>query len=64
MRWFLNDKELNHPEAFENMEAWIEYLNCNEEETYQVIHDINGFIGLIDNTSARQMRVHQMRWVL
>jgi len=61
--WWLNGEELNHPEVFENMEAWIEYLNVNEEQTYQVIHDINGIIG-IKNPSGKQVRVHQMAHLL
>jgi len=62
--WWLHGEELFHPESFPNMESWIEYLNGNEEESYQAIHDINGLIGFIDNPSAKQLRLHQMRWVL
>jgi len=45
--WYLHGEELIHPECFESMEEWLEYLNDNEEQTYQLIHDINGFIGFI-----------------
>jgi len=55
---------LIHPEEFLDMKEWIAYLNCNEEESYQLIHDINGFIGLIDNPSDKQVRVHQMAHVI
>jgi len=62
--WFLNGKQLVHSKEFGNMKAWFEYLNCNEEESYQLIHDIKGIIGFIDNPSARQIRVHQMAHLL
>jgi len=62
--WWLNGVELEHPNSFGSMESWFEYLNENENETYQLIHDINGIIELIDNPSDKQTRVHQMRWVL
>jgi len=62
--WYLNGKELIHPECFESMDAWFEYLNDNEEQTYQVIHDINGIIEIIKNPSSKQTRVHQMAHVL
>jgi len=62
--WYLHGVSVNHPTTFDSMEAWLEYLNANENESYQWIHDINGFIGFIDNPSGKQIRVHQMRWVL
>jgi len=55
---------LNQPEAFGTMDAWFEYLNDNESESYQVIHDHNGFIEIINNPSAKQTRVHQMAHVI
>jgi len=60
----LNGEELIHPECFESIEKWFKYLNVNESETYQLIHDINGFIGFINNPSAKQTRVHQMAHLL
>jgi len=62
--WWLNGKKLFYPESFSTMEEWIKYLNVNESETYQLIHDIDGLIELINKPSAKQMRVHQMKWVL
>jgi len=62
--WYLNGIEIKHPEAFDTMESWFEYLNDNVEQTYQVIHDINGIIEIIKNPSAKQTRVHQMAHVL
>jgi len=64
MRWFLNDEVLIHPESFKTMESWFKYLNANEEQTYQLIHDHKGFIGFIKNPSAKQIRVHQMAHLL
>jgi len=63
-RWYLNGVELKHPESFKTMESWIEYLNDNEEQTYHLIHDHNGFIGFIVDPNAKQTRVHQMAHVL
>jgi len=63
-KWWLNGKELKHPESFSTMEEWFVYLNDNESETYQLIHDYNGFIEFINNPSAKQTRVHQMAYVL
>jgi len=60
----LNGVELIHPEEFKTMEEWFKYLNDNEEQTYQVIHDHNGVIEIINNPSAKQVRVHQMAHVL
>jgi len=62
--WYLNGDELIHPECFESMGKWFEYLNDNEEESYQAIHYINGLIGFIKNPSGKQTRVHQMAHVL
>jgi len=62
--WWLNGERLIHPEPFDTMDEWFEYLNDNEEQTYQVIHDHNGFIEIIKNPSAKQTRVHQMAHVL
>jgi len=45
--WYLYDKQLKYPPVFGTMEAWLEYLNNNESESYQVIHDINGIIETI-----------------
>jgi len=63
-KWWLNGEELIHPESFDTMESWFLYLNANESESYQVIHDHNGFIGFINNPSATQIRVHQMAHVI
>jgi len=60
----LNDEVLIHPETFDTMESWFLYLNDNEEQTYQLIHDIKGFIEIIKNPSSKQTRVHQMAHVL
>jgi len=60
----LNDEELIHPECFDTMEEWFQYLNENESESYQVIHDHNGFIEIINNPSSKQTRVHQMAHML
>jgi len=64
----LNGERLIHPEPFVTMESWFKYLNENEEQTYQVIHDHNGFIGFIigfiNNPSGKQTRVHQMAHVI
>ena len=62
--WHLNGIALIRPEGFKTMEEWFKHLNNNEEETYQLINDHNGFIGFIDNPSDRQKRLHQMRHVL
>jgi len=62
--WYLNGKQLVHPEEFLTMDAWFKYLNDNESETYQVIHDINGVIGFLKNPSDKQIRVHQMAHLL
>jgi len=62
--WFVHGEELEKPVGFTTMEEWIEYLNDNEEETYQRIHDYKGFIGFIDNPSDKQVRVHQMAHLL
>jgi len=63
-RWFLHGELLDHPESFDTMESWFEYLNDNAEQTYQLIHDYNGLIGFINNPSAKQVRVHQMAHLL
>jgi len=63
-KWYLNDERLIHPDSFKTMEEWFQYLNDNEEQTYQLIHDHNGFIGVINNPSAKQTRVHQMAHLL
>jgi len=47
--WFLNGAEFKHPKSFDTMESWFLHLNCNEEQTYQVIHDIKGIIEIIKN---------------
>jgi len=60
----LYSKRLVPSESFSSMEAWILYLNDNEEQTYQVIHDIKGIIGFIKNPSDKQTRVHQMSHLL
>jgi len=62
--WYLNGVELIHPELFDTMDEWFEYLNDNEEQTYQVIHEIKGIIETIKNPSAKQTRVHQMAHML
>jgi len=49
--WWLNHVELFHPESFDTMDSWIQYLNDNEEQTYQVIHDINGIIETIKGST-------------
>jgi len=58
--WYLHGKQLSQPKAFGTMEEWLKYLNQHEEQTYQRIHDHNGFIGFIDKPSGKQTRVHQM----
>jgi len=60
----LNGVELIHPECFESMEEWFQYLNDNESESYQVIHDIKGIISFINNPSGKQTRIHQMAHLL
>jgi len=60
----VNGVEIIQPEAFDTTEEWFEYLNDNEEQTYQLIHDHNGFIGFIKNPSAKQTRAHQMAHLL
>jgi len=62
--WYVNGILVEQPKDFGKMEAWLEYLNSNEDLTYQLIHDIDGFIEFIDNPSDKQMRGHQMRWVI
>jgi len=62
--WYLNGERLIHPEPFDTMEEWFEYLNENEEQTYQLIHDYNGIISFINNPSGKQIRVHQMAHLL
>jgi len=62
--WYLHDNQIVHPETFSSMEEWFEYLNDNESETYQWIHDHNGFISFIDKPSGKQTRVHQMAHLL
>jgi len=63
--WYLMmSGQLDLPVEFSTMEHWFEYLNENEEQTYQLIHDHNGFIGFIKNPSDKQVRVHQMAHVL
>jgi len=62
--WWLNGVELFQPESFDTMELWIQYLNDNEEQTYQLIHNINGIIETIKNPSGKQVRVHQMAHML
>jgi len=62
--WWLNGATWRQPEGFPTMEKWFEYLNENEEETYQLINDINGFIVNIKNPSDRQKRLHQMKHLL
>ncbi len=62
--WYLNGERLRHPERFKTMELWFEYLNDNESETYQLIHDTDGFISFIDEPSGKQTRVHQMAHML
>jgi len=61
---FLHNDVILHPECFESMKTWLQYLNDNEEQTYQLIHDYNGFIEFINNPSAKQIRVHQMAHIL
>jgi len=56
----LHGKELIHPDTFSTMEEWFNHLNKNEEETYQLIHYYNGFIGFINNPSDKQTRVHKL----
>jgi len=58
--WYLNGEEIIQPESFDTMESWFEYLNANEEKTYNLIHDHNGFISFINNPTAKQIRFHQM----
>jgi len=60
----LNGEDLEHPDSFKTMEDWFQYLNCNEKQSYQVIHDIKGIIEIIKNPSSKQTRVHQMAHVL
>jgi len=62
--WYLNGEPLIHPDTFDTMEEWVQYLNESESETYQLIHYYNGFIGFINNPSAKQTRVHQMAHLL
>ena len=62
--WWLNGVLLWPPDEFETMEEWFKHLNNNEEETYQLINEHNGFISFIDNPSDRQTRLHQMKHVL
>jgi len=63
-KWYVNGKELIPPDTFSTIETWFLYLNENESDSYQTIHDINGIIEIIKNPSGKQIRVHQMRWVL
>ena len=62
--WYLNAILLSHPIEFDTMEEWFKHLNQNEEETYPLINEHNGFISFIDNPSARQVRLHTMKHVL
>jgi len=62
--WYLHGVEIIHPEGFDTTEEWLEYLNDNESDSYQAIHDINGFIGFLKNPSDKQIRVHQMAHLL
>ena len=63
-RWYLNDIRLIRPKEFDTMKAWFKYLNDNEDETYQLIADHNGFISFLKNPSDRQVRLHQMKHIL
>jgi len=63
-KWWLNGIVFIYPEEFKTMESWIQYLNDNEEQTYQLIHDHNGFIGFIVDPSDKQTRVHRMAHVI
>jgi len=56
--------KLKQPEEFTTMDAWFDYLNENEEETYQLIHDHNGFISFIKNPSGKQNRLHKITHIL
>jgi len=62
--WYLYGKLVWFPNNFSSMEDWFRYLNDNEDQTYQLIHDIKGIIEIIKNPSAKQTRVHQMAHVL
>jgi len=66
--WWLDGKEILHPEEFIfcTIEEWIEYLNDegSEDEICQAIHDYNGFIMYINNPTAKQLRLHQITHLL
>ena len=50
--WYLNGDKIIQPDGFDTMEAWFEYLNDNEEESYQVIADYNFLMLLSPQPSA------------
>jgi len=50
--WYLHGVELIQPDSFKTIENWFKYLNNNEEQDYQLIHDHKqtGMDGVVFNT--------------